>query len=61
MNILEHLSHSQGITVVFVTHDMVLAQRADRIVYMHDGRLQETAPGAAMPRTAQSQEVRHAH
>jgi putative ABC transport system ATP-binding protein len=39
MKILEHLSHQQGITVVFVNHDNALAARADRIVQMRDGVL----------------------
>lgn len=46
MNILEHLSHKQGITVVFVTHDTALAQRADRIVHMRDGKLGKEATHA---------------
>lgn len=46
MRVLEHLSHQQGITVIFVTHDTALAARADRIVQMKDGVLSEVSAGA---------------
>jgi putative ABC transport system ATP-binding protein len=49
MNILEHLSRTQGITVIFVTHDETLAARADRVVRMHDGRLTESAQPGIRP------------
>lgn len=39
MRILETLSHKQGITVLMVTHDEVLARRADRIIHIRDGRI----------------------
>jgi len=39
MDILKQLCRQQGITVVFVTHDLTLARQADRIVYMQDGEL----------------------
>ena len=39
MNILEQLSHEQGITVLIVTHDEELAKRADRIIYIRDGQV----------------------
>jgi putative ABC transport system ATP-binding protein len=48
MGILEHLSRQQGITVVLVTHDLALAQRADRIVQMQDGKL-TTFGGTSAP------------
>lgn len=41
MQVLEKLSHSENITVVYVTHDATLAGQADRIVRMRDGKLTE--------------------
>ncbi len=41
MQLLERLSRIQDITVIFVTHDLTLAKRADRIVHMRDGQLTE--------------------
>ncbi|QKJ88124.1 MacB family efflux pump subunit [Paramixta manurensis] len=38
MNILRDL-HQQGHTVVIVTHDMRIAQNADRIIEIHDGEI----------------------
>ncbi|HEY8886175.1 MAG TPA: ABC transporter ATP-binding protein [Candidatus Microsaccharimonas sp.] len=37
MKILETLSHQHGISVLMVTHDTVLAKRADRIISIKDG------------------------
>jgi putative ABC transport system ATP-binding protein len=42
MHILEHLS-KQGITVIYVTHDLDLASHANRVVRMQDGSLKEVA------------------
>lgn len=39
MTILQNLSHKKGITVLMVTHDEVLAARADRIIHIHDGKI----------------------
>jgi putative ABC transport system ATP-binding protein len=39
MRILETLSHKQGITVLMVTHDEALAERADRIIHIRDGHI----------------------
>jgi len=41
MTILEKLCHSQGIAVLMVTHDLSLAQRADRVVHIRDGRIEK--------------------
>jgi putative ABC transport system ATP-binding protein len=38
-----------GLTVFMVTHDAVVARRADRIVHVADGRLSETAADARVP------------
>jgi lipoprotein-releasing system ATP-binding protein len=35
--------HRKGLTIVMVTHDESIAQRADRIVHLHDGRVVEGA------------------
>ena len=32
--------HRQGLTIVMVTHDRAIADRADRVVELHDGRVQ---------------------
>jgi putative ABC transport system ATP-binding protein len=39
MSLLEALWHDRGITLVLVTHDISIAQRAERVVTMRDGRL----------------------
>jgi lipoprotein-releasing system ATP-binding protein len=31
--------HRNGLTVVMVTHDPAIAERADRVVHLHDGRI----------------------
>jgi len=33
--------HENGLTIVMVTHDESIAQRADRVVHLHDGRVVE--------------------
>jgi lipoprotein-releasing system ATP-binding protein len=33
--------YEQGLTIVMVTHDPAIARRADRIVHLHDGRIDE--------------------
>jgi putative ABC transport system ATP-binding protein len=38
-----------GATLVLVTHDLDLAGRCDRIVHMHDGRIDESAAAAHAP------------
>ena len=32
--------HKKGLTIVMVTHDQAIADRADRVVQLHDGRVQ---------------------
>ena len=46
MNVLHNLCRQQGITVVFVTHDLQLAKQADRIAHMQDGQLRTGAADA---------------
>ncbi len=33
--------HRHGLTIVMVTHDPAIARRADRLVRLHDGRIEE--------------------
>ncbi len=33
--------HEKGLTIVMVTHDQAIAERADRLVHLHDGRIRE--------------------
>jgi putative ABC transport system ATP-binding protein len=44
IDILATLSRAHGKTVIMVTHDPVAAERADRILYLHKGRLLEHNP-----------------
>jgi lipoprotein-releasing system ATP-binding protein len=43
LNLLE-AQHRNGLTMVMVTHDRSIAQRADRIVELHDGQVVTGAP-----------------
>ena len=33
--------HRDGLTIVMVTHDPAIAERADRVVHLHGGRIAE--------------------
>jgi putative ABC transport system ATP-binding protein len=48
MDLLQELQRSQGVTLVVVTHDPVVAARADRTVHMLDGQV----VGADVPSAA---------
>ena len=37
---LLHQVHADGTALVVVTHDLSIAERAERLVRMHDGRLE---------------------
>ena len=39
VQIFRRLNEEQGITMVFVTHDRTVAAQAQRILYLHDGRI----------------------
>jgi ABC-type lipoprotein export system ATPase subunit len=39
LDLLEQLQKGRGLTIVLVTHEPAIAQRADRIVEMLDGRI----------------------
>jgi len=43
-DLLESLRHDGGCTLVLVTHNRLLASRADRRLWLHSGRLQATEP-----------------
>jgi len=43
--------HQQGSTILLVTHDSLLAARADRRLWLHDGRFVPAAPVTAPPTT----------
>ncbi|MDW2886443.1 ABC transporter ATP-binding protein [Exiguobacterium artemiae] len=40
-NLLLNLHEQEGCGVIFVTHDIALAERADRIIFMQDGKIIE--------------------
>ncbi|HZF68758.1 MAG TPA: ABC transporter ATP-binding protein [Gemmatirosa sp.] len=46
VELLESLNREDGTTIVLVTHDLVLAERADRIIRLADGRVVEDRPTA---------------
>lgn len=50
MDLLSDLHRSQGATLVLVTHDPKLAERAERVVTLRDGRIvSDTAPTGVSP------------
>jgi putative ABC transport system ATP-binding protein len=42
LGLLEKL-HAQGRTIVMITHDPEVARRAQRVVHIQDGRIEEAA------------------
>jgi len=52
VSMLEGLNQAANTTLVMVTHDLQLAERAHRIVRLRDGRIVEDRPGGGMPRAA---------
>ena len=40
INSLEYLAHEQGICVIIVTHDMEVAERADKVLRLVNGKLE---------------------
>lgn len=54
--------HAEGRTILVVTHDANVADRADRILTMHDGRLVSQTPGgSALRATDADQALREAN
>ncbi|HUX15324.1 MAG TPA: ATP-binding cassette domain-containing protein, partial [Phycisphaerae bacterium] len=43
MRVLERLNRQEGLTVVMVTHDASIAERADRVLHLADGKLLQHA------------------
>ena len=39
LTLLRTISHELGITLVLVTHDMKVAEQADRIIQLSDGQI----------------------
>ncbi len=52
VELLEALNREDGATVVLVTHDISLAERADRVLRMQDGRIVDDRAGSAGHATA---------
>jgi predicted ABC-type transport system involved in lysophospholipase L1 biosynthesis ATPase subunit len=46
LDTLCELNRADGLSIVLVTHDPVVARRADRIVRLAAGRVDETCPAA---------------
>jgi len=54
VELLETLNRTSGSTVVIVTHDMTLAERAGRVIRLRDGAVIEDRPGAGQATQAAS-------
>ena len=52
IELLFHGYRQHGTTLVLVTHDTALAQRCDRVLHIHSGRLEEPASPTAKIRIA---------
>jgi ABC-type lipoprotein export system ATPase subunit len=37
--LLTHINRQRGVTLILVTHDEVIAKRADRVIQIQDGRI----------------------
>ena len=44
VEILQRLAHDEGRCVIIVTHDPTVAESADKILHMQDGKLQTQPP-----------------
>ena len=47
LDLLRDLNRERGLTMIMVTHDVQIAQQADRIVRLAEGRVEEWAPALA--------------
>jgi len=60
LNLIRELQRDRGTAVLFITHDMgVVAEIADRVAVMRQGRLVETGPLATILRTPEAEYTRH--
>ena len=46
LDLFDELHREQGMTILLVTHEHNVAERAERIVHFHDGRLVESGAGS---------------
>ena len=46
LDLFDELHREQGMTILLVTHEHDVAERAERIVHFHDGRLVESGAGS---------------
>ncbi|WP_294606589.1 ABC transporter ATP-binding protein [uncultured Roseovarius sp.] len=44
MEVLRHLNRSEGLTIIMVTHEEDMADYADRLIWMVDGRIERDTP-----------------
>jgi putative ABC transport system ATP-binding protein len=49
VEIFKQLNQKQGITMVFVTHDRMVAEQTERILHLHDGRIVREETPVASP------------
>jgi putative ABC transport system ATP-binding protein len=48
LDLFDELHREQGMTILLVTHEHNVAERAERIVHFHDGRLVESGAGSQL-------------
>ncbi len=58
IDLLRSVSRSEGTTVVVVTHDQSIADQADRILQLEDGRLAMSTQDLPGPRSSHPQQTR---
>jgi putative ABC transport system ATP-binding protein len=46
LDLFDELHRDQGMTILLVTHEHNVAERAERIVHFHDGRLVDSGAGS---------------
>ncbi len=47
LELLRDLNRERDLTIILVTHDQHIAQQADRVVRLAEGRIEEWAPALA--------------
>ena len=48
LDLFDELHREQGMTILLVTHEHHVAERAERVVHFHDGRLVESGAGSQL-------------